>query len=338
MEDLISVIVITYNEEKTIGRTLDSILSQKCHLPFEIVIGEDCSTDNTRLICEEYAAKYPDTIRLMDKTSNKGIIDNFYDCLLACRGKYIADCDGDDFWVSTDKLERQLCILENHEDVVLVHTDWVYYDELTKKTTGHRPQPHTAPITDGNKMSEDIFTFTNGFVIHLCTAMFRAETFLEAYREDTFLFRNKNFACEDTQACFALSRKGKIAYIPEVMMYYSSGKPSACRQPDNKKQFRFIKRNTDMEVYICRKYGIRNKKTDNHLQARMFALFMFALRDESIEMRDEARIMRKEWGVKPSFRIFLVDTVTSYRMLWKTALLLRKAWTRRNNKSVVNAT
>ena len=79
MEDLISVIVITYNEEKTIARTLDSILMQKCSLPIEIVIGEDNSTDGTRAVCEDYARRFPSIIRLMDKAPNKGLVDNFFD-------------------------------------------------------------------------------------------------------------------------------------------------------------------------------------------------------------------------------------------------------------------
>ena len=82
-EEKISVIVTTYNQEHTIGRTLDSIIKQRCHLPIEIVLGEDCSTDNTRSVCEDYAERYPDVVRLMPKTPNKGLVDNYFDCLLA---------------------------------------------------------------------------------------------------------------------------------------------------------------------------------------------------------------------------------------------------------------
>ena len=109
MEEMISVVVVTYNQAATIGRTLDSILMQQCHVPFEIVIGEDCSTDDTRAICQNYAEKHPDIIRLICNERNKGIVDNYYDCLLTCRGKYIADCAGDDFWIDTQKLEISRC-------------------------------------------------------------------------------------------------------------------------------------------------------------------------------------------------------------------------------------
>ena len=69
MKPTISVIVVTYNQEATIGRTLDSILMQQCHVPYEIVIGEDCSSDQTLAVCEQYAEKHPDKIRLLANAS-----------------------------------------------------------------------------------------------------------------------------------------------------------------------------------------------------------------------------------------------------------------------------
>jgi glycosyltransferase involved in cell wall biosynthesis len=74
----ISVIVCTYNQEATIARALDAILAQQCTVPYEVIIGEDASTDNTRKICQEYAKKYPDIIRIMPEAPNKGIVDNYY--------------------------------------------------------------------------------------------------------------------------------------------------------------------------------------------------------------------------------------------------------------------
>ena len=107
MENKISVVVCTYNQEDTIARTLDSILMQQCHLPYEIIIGEDCSTDNTLSICQQYAEHHPGIIRVMANKPNKGVVRNYFDCLLAADGKYIADCAGDDFWTDPLKLETR---------------------------------------------------------------------------------------------------------------------------------------------------------------------------------------------------------------------------------------
>jgi glycosyltransferase involved in cell wall biosynthesis len=86
MEDnsLVSVIVVTYNQHDSIARTLDSILMQKCRLPIEIVVGDDASTDSTRAVCEDYVRRYPHIVRLMPAAPNKGVVDNYFDCLLAC--------------------------------------------------------------------------------------------------------------------------------------------------------------------------------------------------------------------------------------------------------------
>ena len=100
---LVSVFVVTYNQEKYIRQCLDSILMQKVNFDYEIVIGEDSGTDNTLSICEEYARKYPQ-IRLLPKTSHLGIAGNWKRVLSECQGKYVAMCEGDDYWCDPLKL------------------------------------------------------------------------------------------------------------------------------------------------------------------------------------------------------------------------------------------
>lgn len=131
---MVSVVVLTYNQEQMIGRTLDSILSQKSDYSFEIIVGEDASpSDNTRAVCEAYAAKYPQLIRLLPKAPNKGLMRNYADCLAECSGKYIACCAGDDWWHNPDKLQMQVEFLESNPDYGVVHTDChVYYEKSTK--------------------------------------------------------------------------------------------------------------------------------------------------------------------------------------------------------------
>ncbi len=324
MENIISVVIITYNEEKTIARALDSILEQKCHVPFEIVLGEDCSTDGTRKICEEYAAKYPDIIRLMDKAPNKGFIDNYYDCVLACKGKYIADCAGDDFWITSDKLEKEVSILENDESVTLVHTDWVYYNEKTGERTAPPANVFNKPITDGKTMLEAIVTQTKMPVIHSCTAMYRADILKMEYEKNTYLFRNKEFGCEDLQVCFIMALNGNIAYIPEVTLCYSIGRPTVSTSGDDKKQFMFVRRVTDLSHYFCTEYGLKSKVIDDYFRHRVFALSMHAFRCSDKQLRTEAIECKERWGVKHARKAALVNIITSNSVSWKLALYLRK--------------
>jgi len=108
---LVSIICITYNHEPYIAEAIEGVLMQKCSFPIELVIGEDCSTDNTRKICEEYANK-SELIKLLPTETNLGMMPNFIRTLQSCTGKYIAMCEGDDYWTDPLKLQKQVDFLE----------------------------------------------------------------------------------------------------------------------------------------------------------------------------------------------------------------------------------
>ena len=324
MERLISVIVTTYNQEATIGRTLDSILAQQCHLPVEIVVGEDCSTDGTLAICRQYAQRFPEQVRLIANEKNKGIVDNYFDCLLAARGDYIADCAGDDFWIDPQKLEKEARVLEAHDDVTLVHTDWLYYDETTGQTRPHTERQFDQAFTDGSTMLEAILTQTTLPVVHLCTALYRKSAFLEAYREDTFVFRNKEFGCEDLSLTFMLARMGRIAYLPDVTLHYSVGHNSVSFNDDDARQFRFVKRISSLTRYLSQTYNVGSAVVDRHLQERMHALMMHAFRAHDRQLRSEAIQLGKEWGIRPLGKTRIVNALTGCNAIWGTVLVLRR--------------
>ncbi len=119
MVPLLSVRLVTYNHEKFIAQAIESALGQKTNFPFELVIGEDCSTDNTGLIAAEYAKKHPDIIRLFSRGKNMGIPRNGIETLKSCSGKYIALLDGDDYWTDIYKLQKQVDFLESHPDFAI---------------------------------------------------------------------------------------------------------------------------------------------------------------------------------------------------------------------------
>ncbi len=117
MEPLVSVCVITYNHEKFIRKCLEGIMMQQTSFPFEVVVGEDCSTDNTREIVREFADLFPAEVIPVYQHSNVGGARNGYDhCFRMLRGKYIAICEGDDYWTDPCKLQKQVTFLEQHPD------------------------------------------------------------------------------------------------------------------------------------------------------------------------------------------------------------------------------
>ena len=133
----ISVAVITYNQQKTIGQTLDSILNQKGDFDLELVIGEDCSPDNTLAICQDYAGRYPKQIKLLSGPKNLGITANYFRTLQACTGEYIGDIAGDDYYCDDHALEKQMQYMQEHPEVgVLGANGYRYYVKRNEKVLG----------------------------------------------------------------------------------------------------------------------------------------------------------------------------------------------------------
>ena len=321
MENMISVVVLTYNQEGTISRTLDAILMQQCHVPFEIVIGEDCSTDHTRAICQSYAQKHPDIIRLICNEQNKGIVDNYFDCLLACRGKYIADCAGDDFWTDPQKLEKEVSVMEANDNVTMVITNWQYFDEGSQKTIPSRQQHH-ASITPGRNLLKAIITQHNMSVFHLCTALYRADVFRKAYEGDTFLFRNKGFCSEDIQIAFSMALHGDIAYLPDITLSYSLSQNTVSNSSDDVKQFGFVRKMTDLIHYLASKHHI---DLADFFPNRIFALGMHAFRAHQPQLYQETLACEKEWQVSRPLKNKILFAVMSREWLWKIGLVVRRA-------------
>ena len=110
----ISIIIPSYNRASTVGYTIDSIIAQKVNADIEIVIGDDCSTDNAREVLLQYKEKYPNIIRLFFWEKNLGLGANWASCVKECRGKYICNCDNDDYWHNPNKLQLQLDYMESH--------------------------------------------------------------------------------------------------------------------------------------------------------------------------------------------------------------------------------
>ena len=112
----VSVCMITYNHEKFIAQAIDSVLMQQTNFDYELVIGEDCSTDGTGAIVADYQKRYPERIRAFLREKNIGMHENGRQTLAACRGEYIAILEGDDYWTDQHKLQKQVDHLDAHPE------------------------------------------------------------------------------------------------------------------------------------------------------------------------------------------------------------------------------
>lgn len=132
LEPLASVCCITYNHARYISEAIDSFLMQETDFAFEILVHDDASTDGTLEIVLEYAKRYPDIIKPIIQTENQfsrgGLINPRF-VFPKAKGKYIALCEGDDYWTDRTKLQKQVQFLKNHPEYVITYTDCQPFDE-----------------------------------------------------------------------------------------------------------------------------------------------------------------------------------------------------------------
>lgn len=161
---MVSVVVTTYNHEMYIERCLEAILAQQTKFPFDIIIGEDDSTDNTREICKRYATKYPEKIDLHLRSradviyinGNPSGRFNFMSNLKAAKQKYLALCEGDDYWTDPQKLQKQVDFMESNPDYgICFHNVNLYMqpEKSLQKDTITLSVPETTTIADLAKMN-----------------------------------------------------------------------------------------------------------------------------------------------------------------------------------------
>ncbi len=216
----VSIAVITYNQQETLAQTLDSILMQKGNFSLEIVVGEDCSTDGTRRIVTEYHNRYPDIVKPILQSKNRGIMGNSADTFRACTGDYINMIAGDDYWVDEYKLAKQVNFLEEHPDYGLVATDG--YRLLVKKNKLIPGLPPINPIENGQVFSR--FSNTFGVYAMPLTVLFRAELLKYIDFDE---FEKRKFSVEDTPLQAILSHHAKFGYIPDKTAVYRVYQESA---------------------------------------------------------------------------------------------------------------
>ncbi len=133
----VSVMMVTYNHEKYIEKAILSVLNQNVDFRYELLIGEDCSTDHTRDIVEKYQKMYPEIIKLIKHNKNIGALKNEADLRKRCQGQYIAVLEGDDYWTYTEKLKCQAEFLDTHLQYIGTTHNVKILDQHGKKLPYH---------------------------------------------------------------------------------------------------------------------------------------------------------------------------------------------------------
>lgn len=204
-EPLVSVKVPTYNHEHFIEACLAGILAQQTSFPFEVIVGEDASTDGTRARVEACARAHPERVRIVTSEGNVGPTRNLARIRAACRGKYEAMCEGDDLWIAPHKLQRQVDLLEAHPDYVYCFHDVLFYrDDKGARPRYYCPRDLPATPTLADVLDRPLFIATSSIVAR--------RTFLDALP----VWRTE-VLCGDLVVRLWGPHAGRIGYLDEIM-------------------------------------------------------------------------------------------------------------------------
>lgn len=325
----ISVLVTTRNQHATIARALDSILRQRCEARVEIVIGDDASTDGTAGICRRYRDAHPERVRLLAHPERQGIMRNYYACMDAAAGEYIADLAGDDEWADDRKLQRELAALSGDPTLALVHTDYAERDAATGSVT-----PVAFPYTEGptgdDALAEEVLAQGARPVVHLCTALYRREAAMRC-RERWPQFFTGEWPCEDLQLATLIGYEGRVLHLPAQTLYYTVGHTSASQGSDDRRQYAFKRACLGLSVALRDHLSATRPafpSPTGHLgralSEHIHALLMHAVRLADGSLRRDALSLSQQWGIPLSPLSRLVAAATATEAGWRATLFARR--------------
>ena len=228
---MISVLICTYNQEKYIVQAIESVLMQKCDEAFEMLIGDDCSTDGTGTIVDEYQKQYPDIVRVIRPEKNGGASLNMVRLIEKAKGECLSICDGDDYWLSDDILQKQVDVFRSMPDVGMVCAKAKCYIQELGDYQGIL----------GYAGAEDLMTMLrDNRDVAAPTIAFRTDLMRQCVQESNWYIEQNYFY--DSIMAYWFAYNSKIKFIDEERAAYRVLQNSACHAIDSRKTRLFSKR------------------------------------------------------------------------------------------------
>lgn len=244
---ILSVLVLTYNQESTIKQTLDSILSQEHDYSYEVIVGDDASSDGTSEIVKEYAKKYPKIVKPIIREQNLGLIKNYYDLVDRARGEFIMGCAGDDYWLP-GKVETQMKYMISHPECFLSYSHASIYDPTKKREMSF--------FYGSNNNSLSKLLIANH--VPAVTIAYRKcliETLSVLCGEKIITWEMEDYPL----VLLASGLKG-LHLIPVNTAVYRLSKNSISRSPDTLKQIDFLTSTFDIQMFFSNIFNASRKQ------------------------------------------------------------------------------
>lgn len=210
----LSIICATYNHEKYIKYALESIIMQEVNFEYEVLIGEDCSTDNSRDILKEYEKNYPRKLKVFYREKNLGSENNFKDLYEKAKGKYLIVLETDDYWISKKKLQLEVDYLDQHPECLAVAHKCVMVDENNKVINLKYPEC--------KKKNYTLSEFKKELLPGQTTTIMYRNYYLDNIGINTNLCTKNEYKIGpgDKRKAFMLASQGKIICLDEYLSAY----------------------------------------------------------------------------------------------------------------------
>ena len=298
---LVSVICTVYNHRDYIRKCLDGFVKQQSEFKFEVIVHDDASTDGSSDIIREFEIKYPEIFKPIYQKINqysleKGRVTQI--CFQATKGKYIALCEGDDYWIDSLKLQKQVDFLEKNKDYGLVHTN----HHKLKNNTIIKNIKNKIFIPQGN-VREDLLR--ENFISTL-TVCFNIEKY-----NSTKKMAGSNYLMGDYPIWMAFALNSKIGYLADSTAVYRNIENSASHSNNKLKQFNFIKSTFKMKFDFIDNYQFNKETIKIVNESYCKYLFKYA-------------VLLNESNIIDEFKSFTKNKISSKIKFYKFFFMFRK--------------
>ncbi|MFB9293349.1 glycosyltransferase family 2 protein [Persicitalea jodogahamensis] len=226
----VSVTILTYNQVAFIGQAIESALNQQTDFAYEILVGDDFSTDGTREVILDYQKRFPDLVKpvLHKKNLGQNGLFNTIETLKLAQGKYIAPLDGDDYWTSPDKLQKQVDFMESHPDFsACFHNALITYEDGSPAQEVNAADQKMVIGMDDLIGEDEIWFMATSAVMFKNGLVHYPEWFLKS-------------TSGDIPRYVILAKHGPIGYVPGTMSVYRKNKAGASFK-DHYRDARFLR-------------------------------------------------------------------------------------------------
>jgi glycosyltransferase involved in cell wall biosynthesis len=247
MDILVDIALVTYNQAKYIAQSIESVLLQKTDFNYRLIIGEDCSSDETSEICIQYQKRFPEKILVITSNANCGLLLNYKKVFDACTAKYIAILEGDDYWTDPFKLQKQVDILEHNEEIGLVHTDYDRLDDDGNLILSFKEHNRIKPVNGYvfNQLLKENF-------ITSITSCFRRELFV--CHVDYNKFIEEQLFTIDYSIWLELSYHSRVQYIENSTAVYRVLRTSLTNKNEFSSKELYYNKDRKIKKYYLSKY------------------------------------------------------------------------------------